>query len=577
MRKKLINFDATEKTTPKRKAKAAQAPTGSVGLDKSGYVQGYFMPLGWDTEDKALNYYFFVSSVKSIIKLSASKMSRQNLLQLAPLEFWSDNFIGSQSFNILAAVDFLVMICNAAGYFSPDKIRGRGAWMDKGKPVFHAGTQLFIDGERHHLGKSDTEYIYEMRSPVRIPIENPMQAEEASRITKMLMKLNFGTIADARLVAGFLAIAPLCGVLRWRPHLWITGTRGSGKTWLIDDVICVMTRGISATFQGNTSEMGVIQKLNNDAFVVVYDEAEGNDEKGAKQRQEVISAARAASSANGAPLVKGSREGHAVERYVRSCFVFSSINPQIIHDSDKRRFCILEFAKLKDNTMFERIESARAEMLATDYPERFQARSIRMIPQILKSIETFVTAITAVCGNKATGDQIGTLLGGWWHTLHDEPVTLEKAKEEAEAILQILGILSGGLEATDEQRCLQAILSYEQLVEGENMRRVHTIGELVEIASTLPTGQGGIRRDEANDRLGRLGLKVVQVEGVEYLAILNNSIFVKTVLQKTAPEWAVSFVNVLSRLKGAKKLNNMRFSPGVSGRSIGIPIEEIFA
>ena len=578
MSKKIIdwgeNSDTELKKAPKPKAK--QAPSAAPSSDKTGFVQGHFMPLGWDSEERVSQYYFYVNSCKSIIRLAASKMSKQNLLMLAPLEFWVERFASGASFDSLSATDFLISMSTIAGFFNIDKIRGRGCWMDGERVIFHAGTYLIIAGKKYNLGSEKTDYIYEMRSEVKIPILNTMLAPESARITKMLQQLNFGTIADARLLAGWIAIAPICGALNWRPHIWLTGTKDSGKSWLLENVINKMIAGVCVNVQGNTTEMGIVQKLNNDAFAVTFDEAEGNDERAAQRMQGVLSVCRSASSKDGAAQTKGSKDGKAKEYIVRSCFLLSSINPQIALDSDKRRFCILEISKLKNADLFKKIDSARAEMITPDYVGRFQSRMVNLLPAILSSTNTFVSAITAICGNKSTGDQIGTLLAGWWHTMNDIEIDYQTAFNEATAILSAIGQAEAATDTPDEERCLHAILSSEQRIESENFTGTKTVGELIEIASSLPTGGNGIKKDDANDRLKRLGLQVLVVGSIEYLCILNQSVFVRTLLQKVAPAWATSYAIVLSRIAGSIKVANKRFSAGVQGRSIGLPIKEIY-
>lgn len=575
MKKEVINWDDKPKTTAKKKPKGEKAPYNTPTADAKGFIWGQFMPLGWDSEERVQNYYFFVNSCKSIVRLSASKMTKQNLLMLAPLEMWVTGFPKGESFDHLSAVDLLITLCNMKGYFENDKVRGRGAWIDNEQVVIHAGTHLIIDGAKHTLGSVKTQYVYEMRSPIQFELESPMPKAESARLTKMLGQLNFSSLADSKLLAGWIALAPICGVLQWRPHIWITGSKGNGKSWLLDDVIIPMTEGVGLRFQGDTTAMGLMQKLNNDAFAVTFDEAEGNSEIDATRMQKIMSVCRSASTHEGAPQVKGSKDGTAREYIVRSCFLFASINPQITLDSDKRRFCILELRKLADVQAFERIESARAEMINKSYSRRFQSRIIKLMPNVLKSIEMFVSAVTIATGDKATGNQIGTLLGGWWHTFNDHVVDAETALDEAIAILQLIGQAEKMQDSTDEERCLQTILSVEQRIEARDFIGTKTLGELVEIASELPS-EPSITRDEANDRLMRLGLRVVKDEGVEYLAILNTSVFIRTHLQKVAPAWAISYVQVMSRIKGAKKLKPMRFAAGQQGRALGIPIIEIF-
>jgi len=187
-----------------------------------------------------------------------------------------------------------------------------------------------------------------------------------------------------------------------------------------------------------------------------------------------------------------------------------------------------------------------------------------------------VSAITAITGTKSVGDQIGTLLGGWWHTLNDEEVTYETAYIEAEAILKAIGQAENAKDSTDEERCLQLILSSEQRIESLDFTGIRTIGELVEIASSRPCVTNGIKSDEANDRLKRLGLQVAVQDNTEYLYILNGSKFIKELLQKSGAAWAVSYNIVLSRMKGAIKSPVKRYSAGISGRGVAIPLNEIF-
>ena len=51
------------------------------------------------------------------------------------------------------------------------------------------------------------------------------------------------------LLAGWVALAPVCGALGWRPHAWITGKAGSGKTTIMKRFVNFLVGEIVCTFR----------------------------------------------------------------------------------------------------------------------------------------------------------------------------------------------------------------------------------------------------------------------------------------------------------------------------------------
>jgi len=561
--------DAQEQQQPKkRKQKAQAAPTNTPTKDQRGFVAGYFKPLGWDIESRGQRFYFYSKLSNAILAFSTSKFTKQHVVQLAPLEFWMNECFEKSEY----ISDYLITMCNAVGYFDLQNIRGRGAWKESDRIIFHSGMQLLSDRIRYNLGTIDTEFTYEMRKNIRIPIDTPMDKIESSLLTKILSSLNWNNDADGKLLAGWLAIAPVCGALAWRPHAWITGPRGNGKTYVLEQIIhpvlsdfCINAQGTAAT------EAAIRQKLNSDAMPVTIDESEGNDENAAKRMQEVIALARAGSSEKSPAIPKGGKDGKPIDYYVRSCFLFVSINPQLVNDSDKRRFTIFELAKHSSQDKFKELNKRKKETITGDFGLRFIARMVNLLPNLLKTINIFTEAVSELIEDRATGDQYGALLGGWWHTWNDDVVDYEVALEEAATILDMKGVLNDKEDLTDEQRCLQTILQYETRIEGDFIGTV-TVGELVEYASIYDP-QAKIKQTSADERLQRLGMRVIEEQKEKYLLILNTSTFIKQVLSRTP--WAVSYATVLLRHPGASKRNTTRFSSGLIGRCVQINLKNV--
>src|SRR3546814_12291625 len=103
-----------------------------------------------------------------------------------------------------------------------------------------------------------------------------------------------------RSLAGWIAIAVICGALNWRPHVWLTGSSGSGKSWLLDNVIRPLIGAIAVHCHSNSTEAGIRQTLATDARPVLFDEAESEDAKAQVRIQQVLELSRQSSSENGA-------------------------------------------------------------------------------------------------------------------------------------------------------------------------------------------------------------------------------------------------------------------------------------
>ena len=554
---------------------AAAIPTKTISLepDGSGYIAGYFKPLGFNKGERGGQVFYFMSQLaQSIIPIQASQMSKLNLLTLAPLDFWEYAFENKRGWDNVKAASWLINLCNARGIFDDDMIRGRGAWMDDGQIVIHTGKTLIIDGQESGLGERDTSFIYELGRDLDIDVSNPMTGDEAQVLIEILTSMAWAHQYDGELLAGWLAIAPLCGVLPWRPHIWLSGGTGTGKSWTFDNIIRKMISNISISVQGNSTEAGVRQKLRLDALNVLFDEAEAENEQAHARMQNVMGLMRAASASQGAELLKGSSTGQAKSFMIRGCFAFASIVPQMEHGSDFRRITLFELKRLKKQSDFLALNEKRKKHIDDDFAKRFQARMILNMANVLKSIEICTEAVALEAKDRALGDQLGGMLAGFWHITQYDVINEEDAALLAKEAVQDNQNKSTGHRESDEQRCLQKIMSSEVKLDGE-VFGTYTVGELVECC-VKPIG-APISGKDANKKLRRLGLMVeVDKDGTEWLFILNTSSWIADILKKTA--WASSHRTVLGRLEGAVQYKkNKYYSSGVQGSGLQIPVKNI--
>jgi putative DNA primase/helicase len=549
----------------------SESGTNSATERKSETLENiYFRYLGFTKQsDNVQLFNFYVFGSKTILSLPASKLNKSNLYTLAPINYWQTNYPKKNGFDIDAAVNHIIENSNRIGYFNPNKIRGRGAWIDKGRIVIHCGSHLLVDNNQFALGDIDTEYWYELQHPLNLTTANPLTKDESHKILETIQKLSWVRDVDCILLGGWVALAPICGVLNWRPHIWITGGAGSGKSWVNREILQKFTKDISISVQGNTSEAGLREFIGNDAINVLFDEAEGENEHAQIQIQKVLQLMRSASSSDGGVIAKGTGSG-AKTYQIKSCFAFCSIVPQAIHNSDLRRITILELKKGKlNNENFIELEKEFRKFATDDFVKRFQSRIINLIPQILKTIEVFTNVITEKLANRAMGDQLGALLGGCWHLSNDEIATIDD-------VLSLINDIDfseeQGLNAvTDEIKCLQHILSIQIRVDTDHTgQHTRTVGELLEIQDECVYGDSApVSSRTAEKVLKRNGIKLED----DFIFINPDSSVLQGYLKNTS--WTKNYGQILSRIKDAEKVKRTYYSTGIYAKAVKIPFKPI--
>ncbi len=531
-----------------------------------------FRPLGFDHGI----YYYLPKAACQVIGLTAAQHNKSHFLQLADLEWWSTAF-GNEQRNRIdwdSAQNAIMGACIAVGVYDPSRLRGRGAWADSDRVILHLGNRLVINGKSHPITKLPRDfkslYFYENAKAIDGPGTDTLSDDICANIRAIAERFRWETPASANLLLGFIVLAPVCGALKWRPHIWVTGGAGTGKTTILRDFMKPMLGGMFEGATGGTTEAGLRGQLRSDAIPVVFDELEQNEQKDKQVVQNILSLARIASS-EGGKIYKGTTNGGSNTFEIRSMFCVSSINVALIQRADLDRFCVLSLRKdHMDKDDWAEFEQQIHDACTEENGRRLVARTLKQIPIIRKNAQTLAKALSRRFGQRF-GDQHGTLLAGAW-TL--EPggggeLSLEQATEW----INMMDWDSREVDATDadEMKCLSQIL--QAMVQVDGGKRM-TIFELVQLA------QRGVifaipGRDHPSDEvetiLGRYGLKVTAGQ----LAVANNSTNLQALLKDTP--WAGNaFRQALRRLPGATASTaSVRFKGSGVARSTLVPLETL--
>ncbi len=242
----------------------------------------------------------------------------------------------------------MMAACGELGLFDPEgAIRGVGAWVDDdGGLIYHAGDVLITaEGDRDpatHHGR-----IYPAYPSIPKPALTMRDgASPGTSILETLSTWNWARDIDAMTALGVIGTQMLGGALEWRPTVWITGGKASGKS-TFQTLIKHLHGGEKGLVQSNdATKSGLTSRIGHGSLPVALDELEPGDDRSSKEK-DIITLARVASS--GGQWFRGSSDQKGAGGNVYSTFLFSSILiPGELKPQDLSRLIILTLNALPE-------------------------------------------------------------------------------------------------------------------------------------------------------------------------------------------------------------------------------------
>lgn len=583
--------------------KVVQAVTGAVSLEmvenliaekvkmdegKPGYSDGLedvlpIMELRNQGDLRCLGYgrnnrVYMISRRRGVVvEMKPSDLGNTSeLFSLMPAKFWYKLFPnrkGDIEKNL--CMDTLQRWADETGFFNPDVVRGCGVWREAdGNFIFHMGQSLLANGKVVPISEFKSEFMYEATENIGLKLCEPAKTEDTKRILELTNFLDWDLPVFGQLLAGFCMVAPVCGGLAWRPHIWVTGAAGSGKSTVMLQVIKRLCGKTCLHVKGETTAPGLRQRMGSDARPVVFDEFEGETPQRLLEVQNVINLARIASSDDDAKIYKGGAQGEAVEFAFRSCMAFSGINVNMTHYADKTRVTLLtlreppqlpEAEEEQRAVAFKAWEARLDAELTPAFVNALHMRAYGLLPVIRASAKVFADAIAPKLKSRRLGDQLGILCAGAWALQSVEVVTREQAVAwvnqydfERAAPMD---------ELKDHDRGLAHIMQSMVKLQTERGAVDRTLGELVSVvANRDPFNNESMT--EANRVLLRHGLRVYPEHNV--LALANNNMHLERILKGTP---YVNWKTLLARIPGVEPgKKQIRFGDAGTHRALLIPL-----
>lgn len=543
-------------------------------------------------------YYYLPRGTGQITGLSAGQHKKEMLTAIAPLSWWNHEFPANNGISWSAAQDALFRLAERVGVFRPDRIRGRGCWpedLEDGEKgyLLHLGDQLLPPGAREFVPPERYDgtggYIYESQPRLAGPSKKrALDLEGARGVLDLFRDLLWHEEASGYLLAGWVVLAPICGALRWRPHVWVTGDSGAGKTTVMENIVDPLLGGMVKHFEGATSEAGIRQRLGSDGLPVIFDEAEKQDVRSDDRVQSILALARASSSSGNAEVVKGTTHGRAMGFQIRSMFCLSSIGGSLRQEADKTRVSLLQLHGAGSITKEKRAEHwkrFRPKLAAvnTELGRQLLSRTLGWLRdgRLEETIRVFCAEAAVLLGDQRRGDQYGTLYAGAWTLMADEPPDAQEARE-------ILGSEDLYEYMTEQvpagMRALQILLQRQERVElKKGGVTTVTVGQMIhecrkdaiQLERERDTSESGpIPQDDAKVRMKMCGLSIENDEGETVLLVATNSEWIKRALANTP--YSDNMHQALRTLEGVRAMRApVRFAPGLFSRATRIPLKYV--
>ncbi|MBS1164225.1 MAG: primase [Proteobacteria bacterium] len=312
--------------------------------------------------------YYYLKPSGEILSLKAAEHNANGLRALAEdrIDFFWQTFPKfnettrqQTGWKVDQASESLMTAAAARGKFvETRRVRGLGAWLDDdGGLVLHVGDAVWINGAWQKPGLYGDK-VYSAQQPVVRPADAFVPAKECTEpVLNMLDSWNWaneadetGTLIDhdgsghrlgSMLALGLWAAGLMGGALKWRPHGWITGDSGDGKSTLLELLEHLYGPETLVTSTDPTAA-GIWSELGFSTRPILLDESEPDPTS--DRVQKLVKLARVA--AKGGLVLRGSSDHTATAFLAQSVFLFGSIIIPPLLGQDVNRFVVLELQKL---------------------------------------------------------------------------------------------------------------------------------------------------------------------------------------------------------------------------------------
>ena len=518
--KEKLNLLEIINTTPEFKIEKTQIQTKSI-------EEPFFRFLGYSDD----LHYFLLTKERIVVSINRSGFTSSKILQLAPLTFWTlyDFVTPNGNIKVTQAQDWIQTKSQEIGRFDSLKIRGTGVWRDDNKFVLNTGSFLeFPNGKKLEYHEFKSKYFYVSSSITFDELgEKESDFAEGMQLQALFDSQKWVSKKSGLACLGWSLIAPMAGALTWRPHIWIEGKKGTGKSYVLENLMERLLGSFVFKGSGGSTESAVRRSVRNTALPIILDEMKITVKNDENKIYEKLNLARDASSDISAIRAVTARDGGVDLFVVRSMFCFSSDQPPQIDHAIDSRILRAELKSVPNEELAEFTKNKKKDskiwISCLKNPEKYRKRMFNRIERITKDIQFLSDYFLSITGNQRESDNWSPIIASIWHLTNDGE--LQGTKEGNEFLKKWESYLTEEKESLnpDEDSVIENILGYSINLE---------LGKRLTVSEILTNYEhDSIERKE----LERNGIKLSEKENIVMICkknpmitrMLNNTTFEK--------------------------------------------------
>jgi putative DNA primase/helicase len=490
--------------------------TEIINNNNKNIEEQFFRFLGYSDD----LHYFLLTKERIVVSITRSGFTSSKILQLAPLAFWSMcDFVSPHgNIKVTQAQDWIQTKSQEMGRFDSLKIRGTGVWRDDEKFVLNTGSCLeFPNGKKLEYHEFKSKYFYVSSSITFDELgEKESDYAEGLQLQALFDSQKWVSKKSGLACLGWSLIAPMAGALIWRPHIWIEGKKGTGKSYVLENLMERLLGSFVFKGSGGSTESAVRRSVRNTALPIILDEMKITVKNDENKIYEKLNLARDASSDISAIRAVTARDGGVDLFVVRSMFCFSSDQPPQIDHAIDSRILRSELKSVPNEELAEFTKNKKKDskiwITCLKNPEKFRKRMFNRIERITRDIQFLSEYFLSITGNQREADNWSPIIASIWHLTNDNEI--QNTTEGAEFLKKWESYLSEEKETLnpDEDSVIENILGYSIGME---------FGKRLTVSEILTNYEhDSIERKE----LERNGIKLSEKENIVMICKKNPNI-----------------------------------------------------
>ena len=423
---------------------------------------------------------------------------------------------GQNPFDYKGLTAIIMKACQDKGLYKQSRERRLGVWpAADGKGLRINGRELWQEqGKCLHRGLIDGD-IYPAGGDIGFGPDTPLASQkEVNRILLAFNSLEYRQDLVPEMMLGWFACSVTAAALKRRPHIYLTGEAGIGKTTILN-LMRNLLGPLAYTATGPQSMASFYQSLNNTTRAVILDEFEADSASRSNRDTLEIARQSYSLSVEDGGIQRGSVSGGPKSYRFFSPFFAAGVLPARLDEADRSRWVVVEATGQRKDLASSNLTEEEARNLGA----RLAATVIRRWSLVQESLQTLREAVMISGGDGRIADTVGPLLAGYWTLVSDKPASLDDA-------LTLVGLANieqriEQREEKDKFRCLEVLLTKVYslpVVEGNYLAQVSlSLAEAFQKICANPTNCL-----ELQNRLAQLGLRVSYKDDAWKVFIANS-------------------------------------------------------